>query len=184
MLICALSRIKILISVSFIICIMILCSVNVRANRCLPNSTGEPSLVDCLKSIITDSDVQYISALRDLNYDGIPEAIVYLMGNYCGSGGCNTLILAQDATSWKVIATITVSWPPIYVFNNSSNGWRDIGVFVGGGGIYPGYEAVLSFDGDSYPSNPTVAPSRQINENDTGENVIASRQGAVYLYGK
>ena len=35
-------------------------------------------------------DTRYASGWADLNGDGRPEALVYMMsGNYCGSGGCD-----------------------------------------------------------------------------------------------
>jgi hypothetical protein len=37
----------------------------------------------------------------------------------------------------------------------------DIGVWVQGGGIQPGYEAVLRFNAHEYPKNPSVPPARR-----------------------
>jgi len=34
---------------------------------------------------------------------------------------------------------------------------------VVGGGIHLGYEAILFFDGTTYPSNPSVPPAKQSN---------------------
>ncbi len=43
-----------------------------------------------------------------------------------------------------------------------TKGWRDLTVLVSGGGIVPGYRAILPFDGREYPSNPTMAPAREM----------------------
>jgi hypothetical protein len=54
---------------------------------------------------------------------------------------------------------VTLANLPIRRLATSSRGWSDIGVYVSGGGIIQGYEAVLRFDGRRYPGNPTVAPA-------------------------
>ncbi len=54
------------------------------------------SLKQFLQSWSNDKTTRYVAAFRDLNSDGVHEAIVYLVGSsWCGSGGCNTLVLAQ-----------------------------------------------------------------------------------------
>lgn len=56
------------------------------------------------------------------------DVIVYFTDQRsCGSGGCTTLILAPDnASSYKVVTSITAAWRPIRILNTLSNGWRDI----------------------------------------------------------
>jgi hypothetical protein len=113
-----------------------------------------------------------------------PEAIVYMIGNnWCGSGGCNTLILTPHANSWSIVTDISITLPPIYVLTDKSNGWHSIGVWVQGGGIQPGYEAELRFDGKTYPDNPTVPSAQRLSRNPTGKMVIATTQNALLLYG-
>ena len=55
-------------------------------------------------------------------------------------------------------------------------------VGVGGGGIQLGYEAMLPFDGKTYPSNPTVPPARHLSEKVPGEIVIAPNAGDRPLF--
>lgn len=106
---------------------------------------------------------RYSAALVDLKDDGTREAIVYVTGRgACGTGGCMTLVLAPRRTSYKVTTGISISRPPIRVLAAKSNGWHDIAVWVQGGGILPGYEARLSFNGQTYPSNPSVPPAQQL----------------------
>ncbi len=106
----------------------------------------------------------YKMAFIDLNDDGVLEAVVYLMGeNWCGSGGCTTLILKKSKCSWKVVSKITLTHLPIRALADHHNGWHDLGVWVQGGGIIEGYEADLKFNGLRYPTNPTVLPARQLN---------------------
>lgn len=145
----------------------------------------EESLKKALRSWDTSNlatSDKYIAAFRDLNGDGKQEAIVYLIGSgWCGSGGCNTLILARTGTSWKVISTMTVTRPPIRVLSETSHGWHSLGALVAGGGITRAYEAVLRFNGKSYPRNPTVSPAFPVKAPE-GDIVIPSSSNASALY--
>jgi hypothetical protein len=78
----------------------------------------------------------------------------------------------MNGTSYKVISHTTIVRLPIRALRTRTNGWRDIGVFVQGGGIQPGYEAALPFDGAKYPSNPTVPPARRLSKEVAGEVLI------------
>src|SRR5258707_6611531 len=121
----------------------------------------EESARKFLQTKAEDKDTRYILVFRDLNGDGIPEAIAYLVGNeWCGSGGCNLFVLYKAGNSWKVVTSVTITHPPVRIFDDTSNGWHNIGVQVGGGGIMRGYEAELRFSGKAYPKNPTVFPAR------------------------
>jgi len=125
-----------------------------------------------------DKTCRYLDAFVDLNGDGKQEAIVYLMGNsWCGTGGCRTLVLTRKGASWKVVTHITITRPPIRVLSSTSHGWHDISVWVQGGGIQPGYEAELRFDGKNYPGNPSVPPARRLSVKAAGQVVIPSTGG-------
>lgn len=93
--------------------------------------------------------------------------LVYLVGQeYCGSGGCRLLILRASGNTWEVLGETSVSRPPIRLLSTQTNGLPDIGVRVSGGGVMEGYESALAFDGTRYPSNPTVAPARRVDNVD------------------
>lgn len=146
-------------------------------------SAAEESLKRFLQTLDHDETTRYVAAFRDLDGDGTPEAIVYLVGSsWCGSGGCNTLILTRDAGSWRIVTEITITRLPVRVLTTTSHGWRSLGVWVQGGGIQPGYEAELRFDGTSYPRNPSVPPARHSEGNAAGEVLISSTRGATPLY--
>ncbi len=114
---------------------------------------------------------RYSVALVDLNSDKRPEALIYAMStadgggqaNLCGTGGCNLYVLSLTSTSYSRVTNITITRPPIRVLPTITHGWHDLGVLVAGGGIIPGYEAQLRFDGRSYPSNPSVPPAVRLN---------------------
>jgi hypothetical protein len=102
-------------------------------------------------------------AWLDLNFDHKPEAIVYLSGRaYCGTGGCNVLILERTGGTFRVRGNLSVSQLPVGALRQSTKGWRDLTVAVRGRGIPPGYTAVVPFDGQRYASNPTSPPAYQL----------------------
>jgi hypothetical protein len=155
----------------------------------IPSSTAEDSLKKFLqdyargKGLHDDKTVRYFRAFLDLNGDGKNEAIVYLEGRWwCGSGGCPTLILSPEASSYRLVAKIIITRPPIRVLTTTSNGWHNLSVRVEGGGVHPGYEAELSFNGKTYPTNPSMPPARPLAANVAGEVVIGSSQVGTRLY--
>jgi hypothetical protein len=114
-------------------------------------------------STVDNETTTYFARSVDLSGHGPKEAIVYLTGNgWCGSGGCTVLILATNKSSYRIVTKITITRPPIVLLDTKSRGWRDIGVFVEGGGVEKGYTARLRFDGHSYPNNPSVPPAKPI----------------------
>ena len=121
-------------------------------------------LRDYLRELRADEKTaEYFSAVADLKGDGTKELIVYFTDRHsCGSGGCATLILVPAGPSYKVVTKITIAWPPIRVLDTKSHGWHDIAVRVQGGGIQPGYEAKLSFNGKTYPTNPSMPPAHRL----------------------
>lgn len=154
-----------------------------------PSSAPEDPLKGFLQDYVglpgsrDGNTTSYFSALIDLKGDGTREAIVYLMGDdWCGSGGCTTLILAPQGSSYKVVTKITVTRPPIRVLTTKSNGWHDIAVRVQGGGIARAYEAKLSFDGKTYPRNPSTPPARRLIQKVAGKVVVPSAAKGTPLH--
>lgn len=126
---------------------------------------------------------RYRIALSDLNDDGRPEALVYALAddeaaaqgneaNLCGSGGCNLYVLSLTPAGYRRVATISIVQLPVRVLPTRSHGWRDLGVRVAGGGILPGYDVRLRFDGRRYPANPSLPPAVRLRA-DFGSVVIA-----------
>ena len=130
-----------------------------------------------------DKTTRYSSAVIKSDGTTKEEIVVYVSGRlWCGSGGCRLWILEPDGASFKVIGEETIVRPPIRVLQSKSRGHFDIGVWVQGGGIQPGYEALLRFDGKSYPGNPSVAPARQLPEEVAGKVLISSADSGKLLY--
>lgn len=131
-----------------------------------------------------DADDQCVAAWVDLNKDGKSEAIVYVTGHaWCGSGGCITIVLRPERTSYRAVTKTTITRPPIRVMGEKSHGWHDISVTVQGGGILKPHEARMRFDGAAYPSNPTVPPAQSLKGVAQGPVVIdAAVTSAKSLY--
>lgn len=92
------------------------------------------------------------------------------------SGGCVLYVLSLTPTSYRRVASISITRPPIRVLPTITHGWHDLGVLVTGGGIIPGYEARLRFNARSYPSNPTVPPATRLKDT-AGKQVIGEEAG-------
>jgi hypothetical protein len=117
-----------------------------------------------------DGEVSVATTAIDLNGDGMDEIVAYASGPMlCGSGGCNVLVLEPAVEGFTVRMDASVSKLPVTVLDSSSHGWRDLTVWVGGGGGESG-NAVLRFDGIRYPSNPTVPPA-----------ILQEEQGTVLI---
>lgn len=136
----------------------------ISVSPCAMRAQGNDRLPDSLQSLLLkkyDGDTRYFSATADLNGDGQPETIVYIVSpSWCGSGGCPTLVFTPQSSGYRLVSTITVTRPPIRLSPRSAGGWRNLIVGVSGGGASAG-SAELEFNGKSYPSNPTVPPARR-----------------------
>jgi uncharacterized protein len=104
----------------------------------------------------TSGETRYLDGAVDLDGDAKPEILVYVVSpEYCGTGGCPTLVFAPDGSGHRLVSTIGLTRPPIRVSDGRTRGWRNLIVHVGGGGARAD-DVELSFDGKSYPGNPTV----------------------------
>jgi hypothetical protein len=138
-----------------------------------PKEEQDKELLEAIRDLGLDADVRYFSAYADLNGDGRKEAIVYLMGPHiCGSGGCHTVIFSRQEKGYKEIAFIELTRPPIVAAKSKIKGWRDLIVFVSGGGILKGYNVLLPFDGASYPESPFLKPAHPVKGKVRGDVLI------------
>jgi hypothetical protein len=129
------------------------------AGASAPRAALETFLREYVKAAQGEPDkaTRYLAAEADLKAGGGPETLVYLTGSdWCGTGGCALLVLKWDGGSYKLIEEVSPTRLPVRVLDSRHAGWRDLAVWVGGGGVAHGYEAVLEFDGKAYPDNPTT----------------------------
>jgi hypothetical protein len=120
---------------------------------------------------------------RPANLGGAGDQwLVYLTDqNWCGSGGCPLLTLEPHGTQWREIGYTPISWPPIKRLAAVHHGYHDLGVRVEGGGILPGYEAALPFNGARYAGNPSVPPARPVRRGEHGVTLIGPDDQSVPL---
>lgn len=104
---------------------------------------------------IDASDTRYRWLTYDLNGDGQKELLTQL--DWCGSGGCTLLIFENHQQNWRFNSRITLVNTPLNLGHKTNSGWRDLVLFVRGGGSQPN-QHVLRFDKTNYPLNPSMAP--------------------------
>lgn len=131
-------------------------------------AAAQPSRDDALRAFLQTAfadartnwaETSYVSAFADLDGDGRDEALVSLhSGLFCGSGGCALYIYTPAGASWREVAELTIVNAPVRLLNTRSGGWRDLAVHVRGGGVEIPHEARMRFDGQTYASNPSMAP--------------------------
>jgi hypothetical protein len=142
----------------------------------------DESVKKILRTKAEDKETRYIAVFRDLNGDGIPESIAYMVGNdWCGSGGCNLFILKKSGDSWKIVSSVTITYPPVWIFKGTSNGWHNLGV-QGGGGSVRAHDVELRFNGAKYRKSPSVSLAGRAGKDNGGELVIPSFESAKPLF--
>ena len=121
--------------------------------------TADPALGTAIANTLGEDAASTRTVVRIVGEGPGRVALVYLVGmNWCGSGGCNLLILRPGATGWEPVGNVSRVSNPVRLLTTSSNGLPDIGVTVSGGGGPAPYEARVSFDGRSYPRVPSDEP--------------------------
>ena len=135
----------------------------------------DSTLENQLRKMYSDDDgeVRYFPKSFDLDGDGKSEVIVHVVGpSVCGTGGCETHIFSKLGAGYKLISTIDLSRPLVIAALGRSHGWRNLIVFVAGGGNVAGYYAELRFNGKTYPDNPTLKPAKRISGKPRGTVLI------------
>ncbi len=119
-------------------------------------NAARPMLEKAVAGQTGTADNKFVDKMIDLNGDGVLDAIVLLQGmDWCGSGGCTMMVFegGKDAMTFKSKSTVTDT--PIRVAGTKTKGWSDLIVSS------DGKDRKLVFDGNKYPSNPSlVAPAQ------------------------
>jgi len=102
----------------------------------------------------SETSRHFIYNAVDLNNDGKDEYLVELIGgDWCGSGGCTVLILDKN---FKLNTRMTVVNDPVYIGapggKETTKGYLNIYIQNKDGSV-----AKMAWNGNKYPSNPTVA---------------------------
>lgn len=142
------------------------------------NTLNSPALEAALARELSGrvEGVRYLYNQIDLNGDGRSEVVAYLMGpSVCGSGGCSLMVFQPTGQgTYRLISRHTLVNNPIVVSDATTKDWRDLVLYVAGGGAQPNYH-VLRFDGKTYPRNPSTAPTVRQGAIVTGTAVVSDR---------
>jgi hypothetical protein len=142
------------------------------------NTLDSPALEAALRRELAGrvAGVRYLYNQIDLNGDGRSEVVAYLVGpSVCGSGGCTLMVFQPTGQgTYRLISRHTLVNNPIVVSDVKTKGWRDLVLYVAGGGAQPNYH-VLRFDGKAYPPNPSTAPTVRRGVIVTGNAVVSDR---------
>lgn len=138
-------------------------SATLRAADSLPTE-----IVQTIRKDDAGNTLRYLTNRVDLNGDGRPEILVYLIGPMvCGTGGCGLHVFTPTSTGYVRVAQTSVTRLPIRVARAKSAGWRNLIVHSSGGGA-TGRDVELRFDGRTYPANPSV-PGRYVKNAQAGD---------------
>lgn len=98
--------------------------------------------------IMTPDDRSFQLYKVNLDTDPGEEVFIRFMSPYfCGTGGCNFLLLDEDL---DLVTRFTVLNPPLFIEPVLKNNWKVILVKS------EGEWKELAFQGDGYPTNPSV----------------------------
>ena len=126
-----------------------------KAQATLPSEVASS-----IRQAYGDGEIRTFDRAVDLDGDGRPEIVVYLVGPMvCGTGGCTLLVFTPTGAGYRRVADVSVTRPPIRASSAKSSGWRNLIVHIGGGGAASA-DVELAFDGRAYPRNPTVPGPR------------------------
>jgi heat shock protein HslJ len=105
------------------------------------------------RATIDDSGIgqgRYVYTKVDLNGDGRPEVMAYLLGStFCGTGGCNLLLFTATPRGYKLVNNFPISRLPVIVSPKRTKGWPDLFRLESGGGARPSYVR-HAFNGKRY----------------------------------
>lgn len=121
----------------------------------------------------------YLYQYIDLNNDGTNEAVVLLGGiNFAGSGGQTMLVMKFENKEWSTFSRSTLANQPIIISDSMTNGYKDIVLYVSGGGAEGNYHT-LKYDGTSYPLNPSTQDI--VSDKSVAGTAIMSEETIEYL---
>jgi len=122
---------------------------------------------------------------------GKSEIVVYIsgggpkdlgeMGGWCGSSGCEILIIEPSGKSYRPIGEVQ-GWPPIRRLPTSTNGRPDLAIWVQGGGVYPGYATRIRFNGAQYPVLPGAPNGPKLKKRAGSKMLIGGTEPGEFLY--
>lgn len=153
----------------------------IAAESSAPPSPVPFSVIDYVRNYVTERGGEGSQSMIAVIPGSDLFAAMLIGPAWCGSGGCSMLVVRPEEQSYALVGDISLVRDPVRVLDSQSNGLPDLSVYVGGGGIAEGYEALLAFDGQTYPANPTVDPARRI-DNATGIDIFGLGTTTISLF--
>jgi hypothetical protein len=139
-----------------------------------------------------DTWIRYLYNRADLNGDGKSETVVWVYGKRLSAAtGFDALIFRSIKGEYQLIGHFTDVWTPIIVSERRLQGWKDLLVWVAGGGTLGHYVGV-SFDGRSYSEadGANIQPTYEVKDGSRirGEALVSDKywsdfRGIVLLKG-
>lgn len=107
-------------------------------------------------------NLRYSYGSADLDGRGESEFLVYVGGDgLCETDGCNLHVLQPDGDSFRNLGTLTNAQLPIGVLATTNNGYKDLGMTVGLGGLENQVRKV-PFNGTTYVAEPETNAASQV----------------------
>ena len=101
-----------------------------------PETKRDSQLEDAIRLALGENTFSYSYNRLNLGNTVGGEALVYLPGReYCGSGGCTLLVFRLAQGTFRLVSRISLTRTPVIVSSHATNGWKDLIIFVSGGGI-------------------------------------------------
>ena len=132
----------------------------------LPSSLNEPSdevLFEAVTRFIIAQGAPpnsvYDHERIDLNGDGARDGIILFKlphTHWCGWDGCGMAIFQARGKQFSLVNTVSGVRSPIYVSNQTTNGWKDLILRVTGTNM-PDKNVLMEFNGNIYPNTPMLA---------------------------
>jgi hypothetical protein len=142
-------------------------TTNQQVNSSVDKSNVSLDLdVDLLNSELGETETS--SYLVDLNNDKHADLLLRPVGSMmCGTGGCPLYVFKNTGNGFDLVSVISIT-KSVSLAKTYTNGWRDIVIgYSGGGG--PSGLSKMTFNGKSYPSNPTTEGTKVTSSNNLEE---------------
>ena len=124
--------------------------------------------MNAIRSLASDesalAELRVLFRFQDLNANGTEEAVVHVLSpDFCGSGGCTTLIYQweQNTSGYTKTHHIPTTRPPIYSSKHEGCEWSVLWVQRSGGGrVSDGPSQVLLSEAASCQASPPWEESK------------------------
>lgn len=133
------------------------------------------AVAEYLKHAGGPASTRYDFTRIDLDGDTRRDALVMMKGPHhywCDMNGCSMVVFKANNDSFTTVSEMFPIRGPLYVSNDTSQGWRDLIVRVSGQAYAKAKDVAVSFDGEGYPRNPFFLPEIQLSQATHGQRIF------------